>query len=39
MQTAGGRLRDVDFPIQRTADGWREVIEAFWIDNWSQYLR
>ena len=34
-----GRLRDVDFPIQRTADGWREVIEAFWIDNWSQYLR
>ena len=39
VQTAGGRLRDVDFPIQRTADGWREVIEAFWIDNWSQYLR
>ena len=38
VQTASGRLHDVDFPVQRSADGWHEVILAPWIDNWSQYL-
>lgn len=38
IQTATGRLHDVDFPVQRSIDGWHVVILPYWIDGWSQYL-
>ena len=38
VQTTSGRLHDVDFPVQRSADGWHEVILAPWVDDWSHYL-
>jgi hypothetical protein len=39
VQTASGRLHDVDFPVHQSADGWHEVILPHWIDDWSRYLR
>jgi type II secretory pathway pseudopilin PulG len=38
LQMASGRLKDFSFPVQRSADGWREEIPAGMIDHWSYYL-
>jgi hypothetical protein len=38
LQMASGRLKDYSFPVQRSADGWREEIPAGMVDHWSYYL-
>jgi len=39
LQTSSGRLHDAYFLVHQSASGWHEVVQGYWIDNWSQYLK
>lgn len=38
LQMASGRVKDFDFSVQRSADGWREEVPVGMVDHWSMYL-